>query len=152
MKECNFEDSLEAAEIACKQHLERKLGFKIMRSVGVGLPDEAVFDIGHLQTGEQMSYPAGAFHWRAQLDIYRRDRPELQRCIMRVIQSFPINRDMNADDELRETSNVELFRIALETNAVGTITRTDVTPPKATNSTQTNVVTILFDVVFRARF
>ena len=152
MKECNFEDSLEAAEIACKQELERRLGIKILRSASTGLPDEAVFDIGHLQSGEQMGFPATAYHWRAQLDIYRRDRSELQKMIMRVVRAFPINRDMKADAELREGSNVDLFRIALETNAVSAITRTDVTPPNKENSMQTHVVSILFDVVFVADF
>lgn len=150
MKECDFEDSLETAEIACKEHLERRLGWNIRRSAAKGLADEAVFDIGHLQTGDQMAFPAKAFHWRAQLDIYRRDRSELQKALMRVIQAFPINRDTNADADLRESSNVELFRIALETNAVSAITRTEVTPPGAAGPMLTNVATILFDVVFRA--
>ena len=93
-----------------------------------------------------------AYCYRAQLDLYRRDRTALQRDIMRILQALPIGADNNSEAELRETSNVLNFRVAPEPNAVTSITTTDVSPDKDAKQIPCWTATVVFDVVFVARF
>lgn len=153
MKPCEFEDAMGAAEIACAQHIVKNTGMTVC--VGTndkGLVDCAVFDIGYLQTGEHATFPAGAYHFRARLDIYRRTRKDVQKAIMRLLASFPINADVNAAADLRENSNVIVFRIAPVTQGVSEITTADVQQVKDAKPIRCWTATALFDVVFRARF
>ena len=153
MKRCEFEDAMGAAEIACAQHIVRQTAMTVcVGSNDRGLTDCAVFDIGYLQTGEHATFQASAYHFRAKLDIYRRDRKEVQRAIMRLLASFPINADVNAMDELRENSNVINFRIAPVTQGVSEATTVDIQQVKDTKPIRCWTATALFDVVFRARF
>ena len=152
MIECDFQDSMTVAEKACKEHVAKFIGMKVYRDSNPGDPDCGVFNIGYLQTGEHAMYRAEAYHFRAQLELFRRDRTELQRQIMRLLESFPVNADTNVQAEIRDTSNVQVFRIAPETRAVGEVVRTDLNTEKDGQPIITFTCTILFDVVFRARF
>lgn len=153
MKECTYEESLELAEIACAQHIYKTTDMTVCVATNdKGLTDCAVFDIGYLQTGEHATFKASAFHYRAKLDIYRRNRREVQQAIMRILKTFPINADVNAMDELRENSNVIVFRISPQTQGVSEVTTVDVQQVKDAKAIRCFTVTVLFDVVFRVRF
>ena len=153
MKPCEFDDSLALAEAACAQFLHKTTGMTIRVAVnGKGDPDCAVFDIGYLYTGEHTLFQAHAYHFRAKLDIYRRSREEVQKAIMRLLHSFPVNADTNADSELRESANVKVFRIAPQTQAVSEIVTADVQPVKDAKPIPCWTSTVQFDVVFKARF
>ena len=153
MKPCTFDESLETAETACAQHIHKTTGMTVCVATNdKGRTDCAVFDIGYLQTGEHLAFKAGSYHFRAKLDIYRRERREVQRAIMRLVASFPINADVNAMDNLRENSNVLLFRLSPQTQGISEITTTDVQQVKDTKAIRCFTATALFDVVFRARF
>lgn len=153
MKECDFESSLTEAEIACKSKLHGLFdNVQTKRSTNPGLPDCNVFDIGYLYTPDGTTFNPCAYHWRAQLDLYRRDRTVLQKEIMRVLAAFPVNADYRPDDDLRANSNVLQFRVAPETRAVSEITTTQVGTDKDAKPIMTYTATIQFDVVFQARF
>ena len=153
MKPCTFDESLALAEIACAQHIHKTTGMTVC--VGTndgGLADCAVFDIGYLQTGEHAAFQASAYHFRAKLDIYRRSRTDVQLAIMQLLRSFPINADVNAMGDLRENSNVIVFRLAPQTQGVSETTTADVQQKKDQRTIRCFTATALFDVVFRARF
>ena len=153
MKPCEFEDSLGLAEYACAQHIHVRTGMMVCIATNDrGAPDCAVFDIGYLQTGEFAAFPSSAFHFRAKLDIYRRSRPDLQKAIMCLLASFPINADQNADAELRENSNVIVFRVAPQTQGISEISTVDIQPTKDAKAIRCWCATVQFDVVFRSRF
>lgn len=152
MKPCTFDESLTLAEVACAQHINKVTGMTVRVAVNKGDPDCAVFDIGYLATGEHMTYSASAYHFRAKLDIYRRTRDEVQRAIMRLLDSFPINADTNADADLRENSNVITFRMSPQTQGISETTTCDVQQVKDAKPIPCWTATALFDVVFRARF
>ena len=153
MKPCTFEDALSEAEIACVEHIRKTIEMTVCVAVNDrGLTDCAVFDIGHLQTGEQATYQASVYHFRAKLDICRRNRREVQKAIMRILATFPINADVNAMDELRENSNVIVFRLSPQTQGIGEITTVDMQQVKDAKTIRCSTATVLFDVVFRARF
>lgn len=153
MKECVFEDAMTEAEKACAGSVAQLFDrVKTYRGTNPGDPDCQVFDIGHLHIGENTTFNSAAYCYRAQLDLYRRDRTALQRDIMRILQALPIGADNNAEAELRETSNVLNFRVAPEPNAVTSITTTDVSPDKDAKQIPCWTATVVFDVVFVARF
>lgn len=153
MKPCTFEDALSLAEVACAEHIHKTTGMTVCVAVNdQGRTDCAVFDIGFLQTGEHATYQAKAYHFRAKLDIYRRNRRDVQQAIMRLLATFPINADVNAMDDLRENSNVIVFRLSPQTQGVSEITTTDIQPVKDAKPIRCFTATALFDVVFRARF
>ena len=57
MKPCIFDDALSEAETACAQHIYQTTGMTVCVATNDrGLTDCAVFDIGHLQTGEHVTY------------------------------------------------------------------------------------------------
>lgn len=152
MKECDYQDAMTVAEKACQEHLAKFLDMKVWRDANPGNPDCGVFNIGYLYTGEHTLFRANALHFRAQLDLFCRDRTKLQQFIMRILESFPINADTNATDALRERSNVHVFRVAPETRAVGEVTRTDIQMEKDGQPIITFTCAITFDVVFQVRF
>ena len=153
MKECDGLDAMTVAEKACKECLARKLeGVRIYRFRNPGDPECAVFDIGYLQTGDLTVHDAPSYHFRAHLDLFHRDHDELQRDIMRLLLALPVNADIRTDDEVRETSNVVVFRIAPETQAVGEIVQADVQPAKDGNPIMCYTAAVKFDVVFAVRF
>ena len=153
MKPCTFDESLETAETACAQHIHKTTGMTVCVATNdKGLTDCTVFDIGYLQTGEHATYKAKAYHFTAKLDIYRRNRRDVQRAIMRLLATFPINADVNAMDDLRENSNVIVFRLSPQTQGVSEITTVDMQQTKDAKPIRCFTATALFDVVFRARF
>lgn len=153
MKPCEFEDAMGQAEIACAAHIHKTTGMTVcVGSNDRGLADCAVFDIGYLQTGEHATFKAGAYHFRAKLDIYRRTRKDVQKTIMLLLQSFPVNADVNAAADLRENSNVLVFRIAPVAQGVSEIATADVQQIKDAKPIRCWTATAFFDVVFRARF
>ena len=152
MKKCDFQNSLTEAEIACAEHLRRLTGNVIHIGENPGFTDCAVFDIGYLQTGDHATFKASGYHFRAKLDLYRTNRLDLQRAAMRILESFPINADINADADLRENSNVVVFRLSPQTQGLSEATTSYITPQGRTNQVKCWTVTLLFDVVFLARF
>lgn len=154
MTPCTFADSLTNAEKACRTAIARIFdgSLKVYRFANPGVPDCAVFDIGHSQTGDLNLCHADSYHWRATLEIFSRDHDQLQRHIMQLLEALPINFNYSPDDELRESSNVLLFRVAPEAQAIGDITTASVAPPQGGAEIPAYSVTIHFDVVFAVRF
>lgn len=152
MKECEGVDALTNAEKACREVLQRLIGGKVYRFHNPGDPDCAVFDIGYMQTGDLAMCDSKSYHWRATLDIYRRDHDELQREIMRLLLALPVNADIRREDDLRENSNVIVFRVAPEAQNVGQIVVADVQTVKDGKPIPCYTCPIRFDVVFAARF
>lgn len=151
MRPCNFENALTEAEIACRAAVERVGDVRVYRATNPGEPDCDVFDIGHIATGDMAAFPATCYHWRAQLDLYRRDRTALQQALMRLLAAFPVNDDNRQEDDLRENSNVLALRIAPETNAVSAVSTTAVETGKDERTVPCWTASVLFDVVFSAR-
>ena len=153
MIECDYVDSMTFAEKACAGCLAQLFDrVKTYRATNPGDPDCQVFDIGYLQTGDQATYNAPAYHFRAQLDLYRRDRTALQKDLMRILQALPVNADNNSEAELRETSNVLQLRVAPETQNGMAISTANVNQDKDAKPILCYTSTVLFDVVFQARF
>lgn len=151
MKACEFEDALTEAEKAATAFIREMFdGAKTYRATNPGDPDCQVFDIGYLNIGDNTTFPSAAYCFRGQLDICRRDRTVLQREIMRMLNRFPVNQDYQTED-LEET-NLLCVRIAPETRAVSEITTVNVNPNKDDNPIPCYSATVLFDVVFMARF
>ncbi len=150
MLECDYIDSLTYAEKACATRLADFLGVKVWRDANPCESDCAVFNIGYLRTGELCTFNTEAFHFRASLDLFNRDRTLLQRQIMRLLGAFPINADLRTDDPLREGSNVLVFRVAPESNSVGIISRFDLKSDTNAAPLMTYTACVQFDVVFRA--
>lgn len=147
----SYEGSLAQAEEACfnciASVLELDIGKTATIGISKGMPEAAVFDIGHLAIGDTMAFPAFAHCFRASLELYNRDRSALQGWIMRLLSTFPVNRWYNADAAVREDANVLHFRVAPETGAVSKITTTTVSNSNS-GEVPTWVATVLFDVVF----
>ena len=147
------EGSLEQAEYACFTELMNLLELQegTTATIGVtrGFPDSMTWRIAALGTGETMTFPASAHYFRGVLDLYHRERPMLQRWIMRLISHFPQNNAYNRDATPREDANIVHFRIAPERGAVG---ETKQVSMATTNSgaVPTWTARILFDVVFIA--
>lgn len=152
MKECAFHETLTMAENACANAIKNRLpeDLPMFRFENPGRTDCAVFDIGSPRTGDLFAVKAKSLHYRGKLTLYRRDHDHLQQTIMSLVETFPVNADFSADHELRETSNVELLRIAPESGCISEIMRETV----ATHAGEvaTCSVTIAFDVVFAVRF
>ena len=149
----DYEGSLEQAEYACFAELVRVLELQEGKTATIGAtlghPDSMVWRMAGLGTGDTVTFPASAHHFRGVLDLYNRDRPTLQRWIMRLISHFPQNHAYNRDAAPREEANIVHFRIAPERNAVGEVKPTTA---ETTNSgpVPTWTVRVVFDVVFIA--
>lgn len=149
MKEFDFEDTLTEAEKACAAIVARTFAGKTYRALNPGDPECQVFDIGQMMnTGSTTTFDAAAYHFRAKLEIFRRDRTALQRDIMKCVRTLPFDQDAEAIED----TNLLCFRIAPEAVPVSEITVTDVSPDKDVKSIGCFTATILFDVVFQARF
>ena len=153
MTECDFTDALTEAERACAGCVAQLFGgAKTYRGANPGDPDCNVFDIGHLHVGANTTFRSAAYCFRAQLDLYRRDRTALQRDLMRILDALPIGADCGAEADLRRSSNVLHFRVAPESGAVGGVSATDVSQDKDAKPVPCWTASVLFDVVFQARF
>lgn len=152
MKTITFEESLTEAEKTCTEAIREAFGvkYKTFRSTNGGNPDCQVFDIGYLNIGENTTFPSAAYCFRAQLDLYRRDREALQRAIMSLLSMFPRNQSYNST--ALEGTNVLCFRITPEPRAITEITTTDVSQTKDANPIPCYTATVSFDVVFLSRF
>ena len=151
----SFEESLTQAELSCFAFLCDRLGLQPARNAFLSVRDEGivdciVFDIGSMENGGQATYNAQHYHWRAQCDIYSRDRNAVQKSIMRMLQHFPVDQVYNSDHPLRKTGNVECFRIAPITGSIGAIATKELEVKIGTKPVPVFVCTVLFDVVFRA--
>ena len=122
------DNALAEAEATCVRKIAEVLGLR----VGVdaftfdnpGVMDCAVFDIGYLQTGEQMAFPAGVFNFRAQCDFYNRSRAKLQKWLGKLMNALPISPWQGRTDEIRAEGNVITLRFAPVTNGIGQIRAT----------------------------
>ena len=153
MKEADgIENSLTRAEDACARVLCDLLGLRpevdFTVATSLGLPDCAVFDIGRLDSGEVAAFPSNAWHFRASVDLYNRDRAALQRWIMLILDGMHIGRNWFAGHPLREDSNVTNFQVAPEANAVSEIKTTAVSTSTNAKPVPTYTASVGFDVVF----
>lgn len=149
MLEVPYDESMTAAENACFAHLCGKLGYtpgvNAFLGVNGGLADCIVFDVGMGYTGDLNTWRSGYAHMRAQLDIYSRSRVDLQKAIMRVMRSMPIDEN---DVELAEGSNVVNFRLAPDSGNPGAVKTIDLQIKTDRAPIPCYTATIMFDVVF----
>ena len=145
-------NALTRAENACARVLCELLGLRpgvnFTVATSLGLPDCAVFDIGHLSSGEVAAFPSNAWHFRANADLYNRDRAELQRWIMLILDGMHIGRNWFADHPLREDTNVANFQVAPDENAVSGIKTATVSTSTNAQPVPTYTASVEFDVVF----
>lgn len=150
MKEVEFTDALTEAEKACTAKVKGLFRHPTHRCLNPGVPDCQVFDIGYLYTGDNATFDSASYHWRGTLELYRRDRTEMQRDIMKILEALPCNADYHQDG--MDGTNVLCFRVAPETRSVSEITTANINPNKDESPIPCFTCTVAFDVVFQARF
>lgn len=151
----SFETSLTEAERACHAFLTEVLEMEsgvdsFISTRGRGGIDCMVFDIGKMQTGDVAAFRATNYHWRATAEFYNRDRAELQKAVMRLLERFPVAPQFEANHPLLADTNVVCFRIAPETEAVSAISTQEIEPQKGAAKIPVYVCVVQFDVVFNA--
>jgi hypothetical protein len=154
IKPASFEGALGAAEDACFEALCTILDLKAGQSAFVGANDGRldciVFDIGAIQTGDQMTYRANKFHYRGQCDLYNRDRRRLQSWIMAIVAALPVQRFGGCESFLRSDTNVIQFRVVPEATAVSGVRTTEIETGTNTKTIPVYTATVSFDIVFLA--
>lgn len=148
----DFDGALEAAETICHlkiaEILELRDGVNAFVCLNPGRPDCAVFDIGGVKSGEVMAFPAEVFHFRGQLELYSRNRKQIQVWMMRLVRAFPNSGWQGARDDLPTETAVHCLRIAPEDNAISPISTTQITAGTNEKSITVFTATIQFDIVF----
>ena len=149
----DFDGSLTQAELSCYALLCERLGLTAGANAfvsvrGEGVADCVVFDIGYLQNGESMAYRADQLHFRAQADVFGRDRGIVQKMLMRMVRTFPIGSQYDPGHPIRQDSNVLEFRVAAEQKSVGPVTTQEVQLQSGGPKVPLFAATVLFDVVF----
>ncbi len=145
------------AEEACLRRLAAILGLRpgndiTLSSTRGKLPDCAVFDIGHLLVGDTMAFPASKHAFRAQLDLFNRSRPALQRWLGRLLSNLPIGPWQGRSNDLEPDTNVELLRIAPETDAISDVEIATLGGDKdGKGGVEVFTATVLLDVVFSTK-
>ena len=150
MKECSYEESLTFAEEICAGYIAEKLGIPdhaFFLGVNPGNADCAVFDIGQNYTGDLITFLAPCAHFRAQLDLYSRDRAELQKLIMRCRRFMPIDAEHDPDG-LVERGNVIQLRLSPEAANPSAIKTVELEISTDQKKIAAWTVTVTFDVVF----
>lgn len=150
MKECSYEESLTLAEEVCAGYIAEKLGLPdhaFFLGVNPGNADCAVFDIGQSYTGDLNTFLSPCAHFRAQLDLYSRDRAALQRLIMRCRRFMPIDADHDPDG-LLERGNVIQLRLSAEAANPSAIKTVEIELATDQKKLAAWTVTVSFDVVF----
>lgn len=140
----------EAATVALAGILDLDVGTQATPGISIGQTEGLVFDIGELGTGDTVVFPASVVHMRSTATLFNRNRIELQKWIVTLLNTFPINKDYAKDHDLRETSNIIHLRIPPERGAVSKC-QPDVV--ENSNSGEVNVWTcdITFDTVITIR-
>lgn len=147
------DEALYEAERTCFDKLVQVMGLQgegidAFISTNGGKVECAVFDIGYPQTGETTGFPATTHHWRAQLEMYSRNRRQLQKWIMRLMLAFPNAPTQGVASELYQNTTVKVLRIAPETRAVSEITTTELKSDPAKAGVNAFTCSVAFDVVF----
>ena len=150
----SWELALYEAEKTCHLRLAKILGLTdgvdaFIGSNG-GKVDCAVFDIGYAMTGEVFGFAADKYHFRGRVDLYSRDRKQIQIWIMRILKAMPIARQQSVTDDLTRESNVYCFRTAPETKTVEEITTVELKKDKQENGVPVWTTAVQFDIVFSA--
>ena len=148
------EDALADTEEQCLKRIAEALGVRVGVDAFCGLQpgksDCAVFDIGYLYTGDQMGFPANNFHFRAKLELYNRNRRQIQRWIMRLVLAFPVTPWQGRCDDLRGNGPAMILRLAPENGAVGEVSTITVKQSEKDPGRETFYCAANFDVVFSA--
>ena len=150
MKECSYEESLTLAEEVCAGYIAEKIGFPnhaFFLGVNDGIAECAVFDIGQSYTGDLNTFQSPCAHFRAQLELYSRNRAELQRLIMRCRRFMPIDADHDPDG-LLERGNVIQLRLSAEAANPSAIKTVEIELKTDKKKLPVWTVTVSFDVVF----
>ena len=150
MKECSYEESLTLAEEVCAGYIAEKIGFPnhaFFLGVNDGIAECAVFDIGQSYTGDLNTFQSPCAHFRAQLELYSRNRAELQRLIMRCRRFMPIDADHDPDG-LLERGNVIQLRLSAEAANPSAIKTVEIELKTDKKKHTVWTVTVTFDVVF----
>lgn len=145
------------AEEACVKRLAAILGLRPGVDATVATTrgktaECAVFDIGHLLVGDTMAFPASKHAFRAQLDLFNRSRPALQRWLGRLLANLPVGPWQGRSNDLEADTNVELLRIAPETDAIGDVEVATLGGDKdGKGGVEVFTATVLLDVVFSTK-
>lgn len=146
------EDALWEAEGVCYRKVCEILGLEdgvnAFISTNGGRYDCAVFDIGSPKSGDQFGFPASKFHWRGRLDLYSRDRRQVQRWIMRLLLAMPIGTTQPVARDLADSTTVEVFRIAPQEGCVEEITTVQLKSKKDEEGVAVFTTSVDFDIVF----
>jgi len=147
-----YEESMTQAEAACTALISELLELRIGQDMNIGVhngaANGATFDIGGVLIGDTVTFNAQVHTFRASLDVYNRDRAQLQKWIMRLLHNLPINQDYRPASPLREDTNVMQLRVVPSSSSVGKIRPTTVEPKGSATAVPTWTCTIHFDVVF----
>lgn len=148
----SIDTALTEAEQTCHRRLCEILGLTdgvdAFISVNGGKVECAVFDIGSPWTGDVMAFPSNTFHFRAQCDLYSRNRKTIQKWIMRILYSMPIAPTQSQSNDLDPNSNVSIFRVVPDSSAVSPITTTELKYAAQEKGITAFTATVMFDVVF----
>jgi len=148
----SIETALNEAEATCHARLCQILGLTsgvdCFISTNGGRTDCAVFDIGYPQSGEQMGFKASVYHFRGQIDLYSRNRRQIQCWLMRLIAAMPISPTQSASNDLDGASTVQTLRIAPETQAIAEITTTELKNNAAEKGVEVFNTSVKLDIVF----
>lgn len=150
MISCSYEESLSLAEETCFAYLREKLGLDPSAAfIGVnpGRADCMVFDIGQSGTADLNAFRAPCAHFRAQMDLYSRDRALLQRLLMRTRRFAPVD-ERSDPDGLTGRGNVLQFRLAVEAGNPSAIRTVDLDIGTDQKRLTAWTATVTFDVVF----
>lgn len=147
-----YDAALEDAEKACFKKVCEILGLRSGVNAFIALlpvkADCIVFDIGGLWTGDTVTFPASAHHFRGRLDLYSRSRPTLQRWLSRLLAALPNAPTHGRADDLVRKTNVTVFRIAPLAGAYGQITTTTIKADEQDKGFVSFTCAVGVDVVF----
>ena len=148
----NAEEALFEAEEICHNRLCEILGLtsgvNSFISTNGGSYDCCVFDIGSVKTGETFGFPASKFHWRGRLDMYSRDRRQIQRWIMRLLLAMPVGTTQPVTSDLSHETIVDVFRIAPQEGCIDEITTVELKAKKDESGIVVFTTSVEFDIVF----
>lgn len=151
----NSEDAIIEAEAQCHKKITEVLGLRIgetsFLSVNGRRLNCVVWDIGALETGDQAGFPSDMYHFQGRLDLYNQNRAALQRWIMRLLLSFPVNKWQGRSNDLAAEGNVYCLRVAPQTQGIGEITTKELRNDKNVKVSDVFTASVIFDVVFSAK-
>ena len=150
-----FENCICDAEEACLRKLCDILGLAYGVTAFAGIKSDkavecAVFDIGRPEDPQVFGFTATSFYFKGQVDLFSRNRKQIQRWVARLMQAMPIQTAQATRVKMPEGSNVEQFRITANGMPVNDITTVDLPVGSEEDGKTVEVFTtaVFFDIIF----